>query len=151
MSLIPTEVDEQAVQEEGLGRAHSTRNAHQHHETPAKNSGSAGVLLGLLALGLVLVLGFFATRSIRRLERRTAQLSQQVDRLSHRIGGAEQQSQSLTKQAVQAAASAKAAAQQRDDAKQAEENSAAQAQSALQAAATAQQQATQAEQKATEA
>ncbi len=150
MSLIPTDVDEQAVQEEGLRSAHSTRNAHQHHERPAKGSGG-GVFLGLLALGLVLVLGFFATRSIRRLERRVAQIGQQVDRLSHRVGGAEQQSQSLTQQAVQAAASAKAAAQQRDDAKQAEENSAAQAQSAQQEAAAAKQQATQAEQKATQA
>jgi outer membrane protein OmpA-like peptidoglycan-associated protein len=79
-----------------------------------------------------------------------SQLGQQVERLNRRMGGTEQQSQSLAQQAAQAAASAKAAAQQRDEAKQSEENSAAQAQSALQAAATAQQQAAQAEQKAEE-
>jgi outer membrane protein OmpA-like peptidoglycan-associated protein len=79
-----------------------------------------------------------------------AHLSQQMEQINHRVGGAEQQSQTLAQQASQAAASARAAAQQRDEAKQSEENSTAQAQSALQAAAAAQQQANQAEQKAEE-
>jgi outer membrane protein OmpA-like peptidoglycan-associated protein len=154
MSIIPSEVDEQAVHEEGSHHGRPNPNAHEHHERPVKTQGSAGVGLGVFALILICGLGVFGLwlfRSVRRLDRRMAQVSQQMERLNHRVGGTEQQSQTLAQQALQAAASAKAAAQQRDEAKQAEENSAAQAQSALQDAATAKQQATQAEQKATEA
>jgi len=154
MSLIPTEVDEQTAHEEELRHGRSNARTHGQHDRPVKSQSSTGVGLGVFALILICGLGVFCLwlfRSVRRLDRRMAQVSQQVDRLSHRVGGAEQQSQSLTQQAVQAAASAKAAAQQRDDAKQAEENSAAQAQSAMQDAATAKQQASQAEQKATQA
>lgn len=117
---------------------------------PAPLKGWLGLVLGAIALGLVLVLGFVLPRSVRQLNRQMAQLSQQTERLNGRVEHAEQQSQSLAQQASQAAASAQAAAQQRDEAKQSEANSAAQAQSALQAAAAAQLQANQAEQKAEE-
>jgi len=116
----------------------------------ANNQGKAGLVLGAIAVGLVLVLGFWLLRSLGRLNRQMAQLSQQTERLSSRVERAEQQSESFAQRASQAAASAQAAAQQRDEAKQSEANSAAEAQSALQAAAAAQLQANQAEQKAEE-
>ena len=151
MSRIPSEIEEQAVREDALFGGGPTPHASKHNDRPTKARSMAGVALGAIALVLVCalgVLGLWLFRSVRRMDRRVAQLGQQVDRLNRRIGGAEQQSQSLAQQAAQAAASANAAAQQRDAAKQAEESSAAQAQSALQAAATAQDQAKQAEQKA---
>ena len=153
MTMFTSEVEEQAIQEQGRLGAPPNAAGQRRYDRPAKARGVAGVVLGLMALVLASalgVLGLWMFRSVRRLDRRVAQLSQQVDRLSRRVGGAEQTSQSLAQQASQAAASAKAAAQQRDEAKQAEENSAAQAQSAQQAAAAAQEQAKQAEQKAEE-
>jgi len=150
MTMIPSDLEEQVTQEDGLRSAPPSRNSQKLHERPSKSSSAAGVVLGLIALIIAGLLGFWVRRSVMRLGRRMTQLGQQVDRLSHRVSGTEQQSQTLAQQASQAAANAKAAAQQRDEAKQAEESSAAQAQSALQAAAAAQQQATQAEQKAEE-
>jgi outer membrane protein OmpA-like peptidoglycan-associated protein len=150
MQRILSDVDEQAIQENGLLSTPSTPSAQGDYDRSGKTSGWGGAALGAIALGLVLVVGFWSWRSVRRLDRRMAHLSQQMDQLSRRVGGAEQQSQTLAQQASQAAASARAAAQQRDEAKQSEENSAAQAQSALQTAAAAQQQASQAEQKAEE-
>src|SRR2546425_2595689 len=99
----------------------------------AKTQRKAGVVLGAIAFGLVLVLGFLLARSIGRLNRQMGQLSQPTEGLNRRVEGAEQQAQSFAQQASQAVASAQAAAQQRDEAKQSEANSAAQAQSALQA------------------
>jgi outer membrane protein OmpA-like peptidoglycan-associated protein len=116
----------------------------------AKRQGKRGLVLGAIAVGLVLVLGFWILRSLGRLNGQMAQLNQQTERLNGRVERAEQQSGSFAQQASQAAASAQAAAQQRDEAKQSEANSAAEAQSALQAAAAAQQQANEAEQKAEE-
>jgi outer membrane protein OmpA-like peptidoglycan-associated protein len=150
MGIIPSDVEEQAIQEERLPRAPLTPSGPEHHDTSAKNVSSAGIILGVIALGVTLALGFWLLRSVRRQDRRMARLSQQMEQLNHRVGGLEQQSQQLAQQASQAAASAKAAAQQRDEAKQSEQDSAAQAQSALQAAATAQQEANQATQKAEE-
>ena len=120
------------------------------HDASVKTQGKPGLLLGGIALGLVLVFGFWLLRSLGRLNVQMAQLSQQTAQLNRRVESAEQQSQSLAQQASQAAANAQAAAQQRDEAKQSEANSAAQTQSALQAAAAAQLQANQAEQKAEE-
>jgi outer membrane protein OmpA-like peptidoglycan-associated protein len=153
MSRIPSDIEEQAIHEEPLLNGSPNLHSQEPIDRAAKTRSIAGVALGAIALILVCalgVLGLWLFRSARRMDRRVAQLSQQVDRLTRRLGGAEQQSQSLAQQAAQAAASAKAAAEQRDAAKQAEESSAAQAQSALQAAATAQDQAKQAEQKAEE-
>jgi outer membrane protein OmpA-like peptidoglycan-associated protein len=150
MGIIPSDVEEQAIQEERLPRAPLAPSVIEHHDTSPKTGRSAAIVLGVIALGVTLALGFWLVRSVRRLDRRMARLSQQTEQLNHRVGGVEQQSQQLAQQASQAAASAKVAAQQRDEAKQSEENSAAQAQSALQAAATAQQQANQATQKAEE-
>lgn len=127
--------------------------AREHHDGSAKPRSKAAVVLGAVALVSALAVGVLSLwlfRSVRRLERRAAQLNQQIERLNRRVGGAEQQSQSLAQQAVQAAASAKDAAQQRDEAKQAEENSAVQAQSAQQEATAAREQAKQAELKAEE-
>jgi outer membrane protein OmpA-like peptidoglycan-associated protein len=150
MTRILSDVDEQAIPENGLQSTPSNPGVQGNYDRSDKTPGRAGAALGAIALALVLVAGFWSWRSLRRLDRRMARLSQQMDQLSRRVGGAEQQSQTLAQQASQAAASARAAAQQRDEAKQSEENSAAQAQSALQTAAAAQQQASQAEQKAEE-
>jgi outer membrane protein OmpA-like peptidoglycan-associated protein len=150
MGIIPSDVEEQVIQEERLPRAPLTPSAPEHHDSPAKTLRSAVIVLGVFALGVTLALGFWLFRSVRRQDRRMARLSQQMEQLNHRVGGVEQQSQQSAQQASQSAASAKAAAQQRDEAKQSEENSAAQAQSALRAAASAQQQANQATQKAEE-
>jgi len=150
MVSIPSDVEEQVIQEERLPSAPSAPSAQEHHDRSVKTESRAGVVLGAIALGVTLALGFWLLRSVRRVDRRMAHLSQQMEQLNHRVGGAEQQSQTLAQQASQAAASARTAAQQRDEAKQSEENSTAQAQSALQAAAAAQQQANQAEQKAEE-
>ena len=151
MVNISSDVDEQAIQEEQLPSTPSTPTGQEHpNYTPAKTETRAGVVLGAIALSVTLAIGFWLLRSVRRLDRRTAHLSQQTEQLNRRLGIAEQQSQTLAQQASQAAASAKTAAQQRDEAKLSEENSAAQAQSALQAAAAAKQQASQAEQKAEE-
>jgi outer membrane protein OmpA-like peptidoglycan-associated protein len=150
MGIIPSDVDEQAIQEERLPGAPPTSSALEHLDKSIETVRSSAIILGVIALGVTLALGFWLLRSVRRQDRRMARLSQQMEQLNHRVGGVEQQSQQFAQQASQAAASARAAAQQRDDAKQSEENSAAQAQSALQAAATAQQQANQATQKAEE-
>jgi len=120
------------------------------HHTSAKGQSKVGPILGAIALGLVLVLGFWLLRSLGRLDRQMAQLSRQTEDLNRRVQSAEQQSQAFAQQASQAAASAQAAAQERDQAKQSEADSQTQAQSALQAAAAAQLQANQAEQKAEE-
>ena len=151
MTRMPLEFEEQAVQEDTLPSAMPFPGTRVRGEGPVKPRSIAGVVLGAIALILALALGVFGLwlfRSVRRQDRRIAQVSQQVERLSRRVGGAELQSMSLAQKASQAAASAKVAAEQRDQAKQAEENSAAQAKSALQAAATAQDQAKQAEQEA---
>lgn len=120
------------------------------HGTPARRPGKAGVVLGVVAVILVLILGGGLVWSLERLNRQMAQVSQQTAALSRRLEAAEQQSQSFAQQASQAAANAQAAAQQRDEAQKSQADSAAQAQSALQAAAAAQEQANQAEQKAEE-
>lgn len=153
MARMPFDTEEQVPQQDAPPHAAPPPSSQQQSDRPAKARSTAGLVPGAIALVLVCalgVLGLWLFRSVRRMDRRVAQLGQQVDRLNRRIGGAEQQSQSLAQQAAQAAASANAAAQQRDAAKQAEENSAVQAQSALQAAASAQDQAKQAEQKAEE-
>src|ERR1700722_18710626 len=135
MGIIPSDVEEQAIQEERLPGAPVTPSAPEHHDKSAKTARSAAIVLGVFALGAALALGFLVLRLVRRQDRRMARLSQQMELLNHRVGGVEQQSQQFAQQASAAAASAKAAAQQRDEAKQSEETSAAQAQSALQAAA----------------
>jgi outer membrane murein-binding lipoprotein Lpp len=86
----------------------------------AKRPGKPGLVLGAIAVGLVLVLGFWLLRSLGRLNRQMAQLTQQTERLNGRVERAEQQSGSFAQEASQAAASAQAAAQQRDEAKQSE-------------------------------
>lgn len=153
MTRLLSEMEEHAVQGDAPFEAGPVSGGRQQNGRSAKARGTASVVLGVIALILVVALGLLGVwlfRSVRRMDRHVAQLSQQVDRLNRRVGGAEEQSQSLAQQATQAAASAKAAAEQRDAAKQAEENSAAQAQSARQAAAAAQDEAKQAEQKAEE-
>jgi len=150
MGIMPSDVEENAIQEERLPSAPLPPSAREYHDRSAKIATRAGIVLAVIALGVTLALGFWLLRSVRRLNGRMARLSQQTEQLNRRVGAVEQQSQVLAQQASQAAASAKVAAQQRDEAKQSEENSAAQAQSAIQAAATAQQQANQATQKAEE-
>jgi peptidoglycan-associated lipoprotein len=117
---------------------------------PAKSHGKLALALAVIAIGLSLVLGFLYLRSVRRLEREVAQLSQQTEAFRRLVERAQDQSQTLAQQASQAATNAQAAAQQRDLAKQAQENSEAQAQLARQQAAAEQQRANQATQQAEE-
>ncbi|HEY4046506.1 MAG TPA: OmpA family protein [Acidobacteriaceae bacterium] len=119
-------------------------------DAPAKFQGKLALALGVIAIALSLVLGFVSLRSVRRLEREVAQLSQQTEGFRQLVERAQEQSQTLAQQASQAAAKALAAAQQRDLAKQAQSNSEAQAQLARQQAAAEQQKADQATQQAEE-
>ena len=119
-------------------------------DAPAKSQGKLALALGVIAIALSLVLGFVSLRSVRRLEREVAQLSQQTEGFRQLVERAQEQSQTLAQQASQAAANALAAAQQRDLAKQAQSNSEAQAQLARQQAAAEQQKADQATQQAEE-
>src|SRR5260370_40520007 len=112
MSIIPSDLEEQATQEERLSSAPPSPRAQNHHDRPTTASSMAGVVLGVFALVLASVLGFWVVRSARRLDRRMSQIAQQVERLNPRVGGTEQQSQSPPQQDAQAAASAEAAAQQ---------------------------------------
>ncbi|HET6218197.1 MAG TPA: OmpA family protein [Acidobacteriaceae bacterium] len=119
-------------------------------DAPAKFQGKLALALGVIAIALSLVLGFVSLRSVRRLEREVAQLSQQTEGFRQLVERAQEQSQTLAQQASQAAANALAAAQQRDLAKQAQSNSEAQAQLARQQAAAEQQKADQATHQAEE-
>ena len=117
---------------------------------PAKSHAKLALALAVIAIGLSLVLGFLYLRSVRRLEREVAQLSQQTDAFRRLVERVQDQSQTLAQQVSQAATNAQAAAQQRDLAKQAQENAEAQAQLARQQAAAEQQRANQATQQAEE-
>lgn len=119
-------------------------------DAPAKSQGKLALALGVIAIALGLVFGFIYLKSVRRLERDVARLTQQTEDLSRLVVRTQEQSQTLSQQASQAAANAQAAAQQRDVAKQEQSNSETQAQLARQQAATAQQQADQATQQAKE-
>jgi outer membrane protein OmpA-like peptidoglycan-associated protein len=112
--------------------------------------GNLALALAVIAIALSLILGFVYLRSVRRLERKVAQLSQQTEGFSRVLEQAQEQSQTLAQQASQAAANAQAAAQQRDLAKEAQTNSEAQAQLARQQAAAEQAKASQATQQAEE-
>ena len=154
MTSIPSDVEEQAIQEKGLLSGPSNLMAQEGHDSYAKTQSRLGLVLGAIAVGLVVVLGsvlgFWLLRSVRRLNRQVAQLSRQTGQFNRRLQGAEQQAKALAQQASQAAAGAQAAALQRDQVKESEATSATQAQSALQAAAAAPQRANPAEQKAEE-
>src|SRR5436305_5085961 len=117
-------------------------------DAPAKSHGKLAQVLGVIAIGLSLVLGFVYLISVRRLEREVTRLSQQTEDFSRLVVRTQEQSQTLAQQASQAAANAQAAAQQRDLAKQDQSNSEAQAQLARQQAAAEQQKADQATQQA---
>jgi peptidoglycan-associated lipoprotein len=119
-------------------------------DAPANSQGKLALALGVIAIALSLVLGFAYLRSVSRLEREVARLSQQTEAFSRLVDRAQEQSQTVAQQASQAAANAQAAAQQRDLAKQAQSNSEAEAQLARQQAAAEQQKADQATQQAEE-
>jgi outer membrane protein OmpA-like peptidoglycan-associated protein len=154
MASIPSAVEEQAIQEEGLVSGPSNPMAREGRDSSANMPSRLGLVLGAIALGLVLVLalvfGFWLLRSVRRLNRQVTQLSRQTEQLNHRLQGAEQQTKALAQQASQAAGGAQAAGLQRDQAKDSETTSAAQAQSAPRSEAAAQQRTNQAGQKAEE-
>lgn len=124
---------------------------HGPENASARPPGKAGLVLAAIAIGLVLALAIFLTRSIGRLERQVGRLTQQTAGLAHQVVQAQEQSQTLAKKASEAAANAEAAANERDLAKQAQEESAAQTQVAQQQAETAQQQAAAAQQQADQA
>lgn len=112
--------------------------------------GRWGAVLGVIAIALVLILGYFAIKSLNRTDRELSGLESEMQDLRRQVAAAANQTQASAQQASQAAASAQAAATERDQAKQAQAKSAAEAQSARQQAAAAQLQASQAEQKAEE-
>jgi outer membrane protein OmpA-like peptidoglycan-associated protein len=124
---------------------------HELGDAPVKSHGKLALALGVIAIALILVLGFVSfvsLRSVRRLEGEVARLSQQTEALSRQVERAQEQSQTSAQQASQAAANAQVAAQERDLAKQAQSNSDAQAQLAQQQAAAEQQKADQAREQA---
>jgi outer membrane protein OmpA-like peptidoglycan-associated protein len=98
---------------------------------PVKRSGKFGAILGVTAVALVLVLGYFFLTSFERMEQQLAGLSQEAEQLRRDAQRAQEQSQ----------ASAQAAAEQRDQAQQAQAQADAQAQAALQRASEAEQRA----------
>jgi outer membrane protein OmpA-like peptidoglycan-associated protein len=117
-------------------------------DASAKSRGKLALALGVIAIALSLVLGFFYLMSVRRLESELARLSQQTEGLNRLVERAQEQSQMSAQQASEAAANARTAAQQRDLAKQAQLNSEAQAQVAQQQATAEEQKADQATQQA---
>jgi outer membrane protein OmpA-like peptidoglycan-associated protein len=117
-------------------------------DASAKSQGKLALALGVIAIALSLVLGFFYLMSVRRLESELARLNQQTEGLNRLVERTQEQSQMSAQEASEAAANARAAAQQRDVAKQAQLNSDAQAQVAQQQAAAEQQKANQATQQA---
>ena len=119
-------------------------------DASAKSQGKLALAVGVIAIALILVLGFFYLISFRRLEGELARLSQQTEGLNRLVERAQEQSQTSAQQASEAAANAQAAAQQRDLAKQDQLNSEAQAQLARQQAGAEQQKADQATQQAEE-
>ncbi len=115
---------------------------------PTQFQTKLALVLGAIAIVLSLVLAFVTLRSVRRLETKVEQLSQQTQGLQQMVERAQEQSQTLAQQASQAAANAQTAAQQRDLAKQSQANSEAQADAARQQAAAEQQRANEATQQA---
>jgi outer membrane protein OmpA-like peptidoglycan-associated protein len=142
MSSIPTEIEEQTIQENGPLSGPPNPMAQQRRYSSAKTPSGLGLVLGVIAVGLVLALGsvfgLWLLRSVRRLNRQVAHLSRQTEQLNRRIQGAEQQATALAQQASQAAADAQAAALQRDQAKESQVKPAAEAASAVHTAAAQQ-------------
>src|SRR5215472_5659630 len=118
MAGKPSNVEEHADQESETPRSPATPGPLEHHVRSATTLSRVGAMLGAIALILLIVLGGWLVRSVRRMNRQMTQIAQQMDRLNRRMGSTEQQSQSLAQQASQAAARAQAAAAQRDEAKQ---------------------------------
>ena len=81
MGNIPFDVEEQAIQEEQLPSAPEAARVQEHHYRSAKMESRIGIVLGVIALGVSLTLGFWLIRSVRRLDRRTARLSHRANRL----------------------------------------------------------------------
>src|ERR1700754_4663383 len=85
-------------------------------EAPIRSFGKLALALAVLAIVLSLIAGFVSFRTVRRLEREVARLSEQSESFRQEIVRAQDESQILAQQAAQAAANAQAAAQQRDQA-----------------------------------
>jgi outer membrane protein OmpA-like peptidoglycan-associated protein len=150
MTGTPTYVEEERVHENRPFIGPSNPRAQEGRDRSARILSGLGLFFAAISVGLVLLVGLWVLRAVRRLNVQVAQLNHQSQQLGRRVDGAERQSQTFAQQASQAAANAEAAALQRDQAKESEAASAAQAQSALKAADAAKQQAGQAEQKAEE-
>src|ERR1700720_2306941 len=148
MASTLSEIEEQAIQEKGLADGPSNPIAQHAYEGFAKRQSRSGFVLGVTAVGVVLVLasifGLWLVRSVRRLNRGVAHLNRQTEQLNQRVQGAEQHVKSLDQRASQAAAAQAAPAQAApaqaatprheqvpDPVKQPEATSAAQAQSPL--------------------
>jgi outer membrane protein OmpA-like peptidoglycan-associated protein len=139
---------EQRIHEKELADRPSDPMAQHVYDGFAKRQsrpGSALALVGVTAVGLVLILaslfGLRLLRSVRRLNLQVAHLNRQTEQLNQRLQGAEQHVKSLD-QKVSQAASAQVATirpdQAPDQVKQPEATLAAQAESPLQSEAAAQ-------------
>src|SRR5579864_3490984 len=103
MASTLSEIEEQAIQEKGLADGPSNPLAQHAYEGFAKRQSRSGFVLGVTAVGVVLVLtsifGLWLLRSVRRLNRQVAHLNRQTEQLNRRLQGAEQQGKALAQQA----------------------------------------------------
>src|SRR6202030_4151934 len=153
MASTLSEIEEQAIQEKGLADGPSNPIAQHAYEGFAKRQSRSGFVLGVTAVGVVLVLasifGLWLIRSVRRLNRQVVHLNRQTEQLNRRLQGAEQQVNALDQKASQAL-SAQAAALPSDQRTESQATSAVQAQTPSRSEAAAKPPANQAGQKAEE-
>jgi outer membrane protein OmpA-like peptidoglycan-associated protein len=92
MSSILTDIEEQAIQENGPLSGPSNPMVQKGRDSSAKTPSRLGLVLGAIAVGLVLVLGsvfgLWLLRSVRRLNRQVAHLGRQTEQLNRRVQGA---------------------------------------------------------------
>jgi outer membrane protein OmpA-like peptidoglycan-associated protein len=108
MASTLSEIEEQAIQEKGLADGPSNPMAQHAYAGFAKRQSRSGFVLGVTAVGVVLVLasifGLWLLRSVRRLNRQVAHLNRQTEQLNQRLQGAEQHVKSLDQKASEASA-----------------------------------------------
>jgi outer membrane protein OmpA-like peptidoglycan-associated protein len=102
-----------------------------------RRSGKSALILGVVAVVLILVFGYFSLTLFRRLERQLAGIGQQTDEARREAQRAQEQAAASAEEALRSSVSAQVAAQQRDQARQAQAESEAQAEAALQQAGEA--------------
>lgn len=155
MTSTLSEIEEQAIQEKGLADGLSNPMSQHAYEGFAKRQSRSrsGLVLGVIAVGIALVLasvsGLWLLRSVRRLNRQVARLNRQTEQLNRRLQGAEQQVNALDQKASQDF-SAQTAALRPDQRNESQATPAVQTQTPSRSEAAAQQPANQVVQKAEE-